>query len=179
MHGQVAGVATHHFEDEGAVVGTGGQLKRIKRAGANLAGGGKADRSVGNRRVVVDRLRNADHFDTGHVAVVADDVHAAVAADDNQSVKPQFAGAFAEFLRKGFHGFELNPAVERTEVGTAQARPRRIGKTGFGQHFVFKRAVGEPVGAEFDAVNFPAFERGGVNDRTDDGVQAGTVAAAG
>ena len=164
MHSQMSRIASHNFQNQGAVMRTGSQIQTVNGIHANLNGRVETNRKLGNRSIVVNGFGNADHFNSGAFAIVAADVHAAVAADDNQSVKPQFAGAFAEFLRKGFHGFELNPAVERTEVGTAQARPRRIGKTGFGQHFVFKRAVGEPVGAEFDAVNFPAFERGGVNE---------------
>lgn len=48
-----------------------------------------------------------------------------------------------------------------------------------GQNFVTVRGFGNAVSSVVDSVNFPAFFRGCFDNRADNGVKAGTVAAAG
>ena len=54
------GVATHHLDDHHAVVALGRRVQPVDRIGRDLHRGVEAEREVGRRQVVVDRLRHAD-----------------------------------------------------------------------------------------------------------------------
>ena len=55
-----AGVPTHHLHDHHAVVALRGRVQAVDRVGRDLHRGVEAEREVGRREVVVDRLRDAD-----------------------------------------------------------------------------------------------------------------------
>jgi hypothetical protein len=52
--------ATHHFDDHDPVVGLGRRRDPVERIGDDLHGRVEAEREIGGRDVVVDRLRHAD-----------------------------------------------------------------------------------------------------------------------
>ena len=58
-HGDPARVAAHHLHDHHAVVRLGCRVQAVDRFGADGDGGVEAERVVGRREVVVDRLRHA------------------------------------------------------------------------------------------------------------------------
>ena len=60
VHRDPAGVPAHHLDDHDAVVRLGRRVEPVDRLGADRDGGVEAERVVGAREVVVDRLRDAD-----------------------------------------------------------------------------------------------------------------------
>ena len=57
--GDPARVPAHHLDDHHAVVRLGGRVQPVDRLGRDRDGGVEAERVVGRREVVVDRLRHA------------------------------------------------------------------------------------------------------------------------
>ena len=102
MHGEVSGIASHNFQNQGAVMRTGSQIQTVNGIHANLNGRVETNRKLGNRSIVVNGFGNADHFNSGAFAIVAADVHAAVAADDDNCIKSEFFNAASEFGRHFF-----------------------------------------------------------------------------
>ena len=86
VHGEPAGVAAHDLDDEHAVVGLGGGVQAVDRVGGDLHRGLEAEREVGRRQVVVDRLRHADDGDAVLVQL-ARDAERVLAADRDQRVE--------------------------------------------------------------------------------------------
>ena len=85
MQRDPAGVTAHDLDDEDAVVRLGRRVQPVDRLGRDVHGGVEAERVVGRREVVVDRLRYADDGD----AVVVQrgrDAERVLAADRDEGV---------------------------------------------------------------------------------------------
>ena len=84
--GDPARVAAHHLDDDHAVVRLGRGVQAVDRVGGDLHRGLEAEREVGAREVVVDRLRDADDVDP-LVDQPARDAQRVLAADRDQRVE--------------------------------------------------------------------------------------------
>ena len=80
-----AGVAAHHLDDHDAVVALGRRVQAVDRVGRDLHRGVEAEREVGGREVVVDRLRHA-HDVHAVAAELVRHAEGVLAADRDQRV---------------------------------------------------------------------------------------------
>ena len=82
---QVAAVAPHHLDQEGALVRGGRHLQPVDRLQRDVERGVDADRDLGAGEIVVDRRRDADHREA-HLGQRQRAGLRAVAADHHQAV---------------------------------------------------------------------------------------------
>ena len=80
-----AGVAPHHLAHHHPVVALGGRVQTVDGVGRDLHRGVEAERDVGRREVVVDRLGHADDA-TPSLAELRGDAERVLAADRDQRV---------------------------------------------------------------------------------------------
>ena len=83
-----AGVAAHHLDDHHAVVRLRGRVQPVDRLGRDRDGGVEAERVVGGREVVVDRLRDADDRELVLRVEPRRDAERVLAADRDERVEP-------------------------------------------------------------------------------------------
>ena len=95
-----ARVASHDLDDHHAVVRLRGGVQAVDRLGRDRDGGVEAERLVGRREVVVDRLRHADHGQAVLDVQPCGDAERVLAADRDQPV---------ELLERGAHRVERRP----------------------------------------------------------------------
>ena len=57
-----AGIASHHFHHDHAIVRLGRRMHPVNGFGGHIHGGVEAEGEVGARQIIVNRLRNANHF---------------------------------------------------------------------------------------------------------------------
>jgi len=110
VHRDPTGVAAHHLTHEDAVVRFGGRMQTIDGVGRDLHGGVKAERDLGGRQVVVDRLRDSDDLHALLREPVRD-AESVVAPDRDENVD-------VVLLQRRFDG--IDAALDLVRVG-----PRR------------------------------------------------------
>ena len=179
-----AGVAAHDFEHHHAVVALRRGAEAVQRIGGARNGGIEAERQGGGLKIVVNGLGHADDGDAMFEELLGA-AQRAVAAHDHQGAQAELLeiglGLVEDFARDAVAfavaGLGGKPAL----VGRAQHRAadeeQRI-------HFlVVERPVAQRFEQTLEAVQkadgIPAPFAGTLDDRPDDCVQAGTIAAAG
>ena len=113
VHGDPAGVAAHHLDDHDAVVRLGGRVQPVDRLGADRDRGVEAERVVGAREVVVDRLRDPDHRCIEVRVEPGSDAERVLAADRDERI---------ELLERSAD--RLDAAVELVRVRARRADDR-------------------------------------------------------
>ena len=108
------GVATHHLDDECAVVRLGRGVQAVDRLGRDVDRGVEAERVVGGRQVVVDGLGHADDM---HAAgeQLGRNAEGVFATDSDERID-------AELVEVGRD--RLEPAVDLGRVGARRAEDR-------------------------------------------------------
>ncbi len=113
VHGDPARVPSHDLDDHHAVVALGGRVQAVDRLGHDRDGGVEAERVVGRREVVVDRLRHADDRRALLGVQPGRDAERVLAADRDQPVEPLEVVADA-----------IEPAVDLVRVRARGAQDR-------------------------------------------------------
>ena len=109
------GVPAHHLDDHDAVVRLGRRVQPVDRLGRDRHRRVEAERVVGSREIVVDRLRHADDREVVLAEEPGGDAERVLAADRDQRVEP----AIAEVLEH-----LLDAAVELVRIRAARADDR-------------------------------------------------------
>ena len=172
-----ARVPAHHLDDQGPVVALRGGVQPVDRLHRDVDRGVEAEREIGGTKIVIDGLRHPDHLDA-LLEQLGGDTEGVLAADRDQRVHAEAGHVVGDPLHAG-------PPVD---VGLERIRPRRAqNRAAAGQdpadrlHVegdgVALERTAPPVAEadEFIAVLLHAL----ADNRTDDGVQPGAVAAAG
>jgi hypothetical protein len=116
VHRDPTGVAAHHLADEDAVVRLGGRVQTVDRVGRDLHGGVKAERDIGGRQVVVDRLRDSHDLHAGLGELVGD-AERVVAPDGDERVDVVFLQRRSHGIDAAFDLVWIGP--RRTQDGSA------------------------------------------------------------
>ncbi len=85
VQGNPACIASHDFNDHDTVVSFSGRVDAVNRLAHNVAGRIESESVVRPAQIVVDRLRDADHFDSVFVKLLRHRQRV-IAADRNQGV---------------------------------------------------------------------------------------------
>ena len=171
MHRDPAGVAAHHLDDHDAVVRLRGGVQPVDRLGADRDRGVEAERVVGAREVVVDRLRDADDRRAEVGMEAGGDAEGVLAADRDERVdllecRPDGVDAAVELVRVRARGAD-DRAAARQDPGDLRAAER------------LEELLDHAAPALADADHLVAVRPRAPRDGADDRVQAGAVAAAG
>src|SRR5690606_8822187 len=161
------------------------RMQFVDRLGRGHDRRGEAECDLRRLQVVVDRLRHADHLGTILVHEHLRDVHGAVAADDDQSVQSETPDGLVYALGT-IDDLALATLLDRplkrvAPIGRAEDRPAlRQDST----HRLRRQVDVALVHQAFEAVkethaNPAILVAGSQYDGADNGVEAGTVAAAG
>ena len=171
-HGDPAGVPAHHLDHHDAVVRLRRRVQPVDRLGRDRDRGVEAERVVGAGEVVVDRLRHADDREAVLAVEALGDAERVLAADRDERVEPR-SRKFCKDL--------LDAAVELERVRPARADDRPAAgqdPRDLRRAEVAEVAVDEARASPRGRRPVPARGVGGPDDRADDRVQAGAVAAA-
>ena len=168
---QPAGVAAHDLDDDHAVVRLGRRVQPVDRLGRDRDRGVEAERLVGRREVVVDRLRNADDGQAVLAVEPRCDAERVLAADRDQPV---------ELLERVLHGFDAALLAERVRAAGAQDRAaaREDARDGLEVERA-EEAVDHAAPAAQHADRLGAAVDQAPRRRPDDGIQSGAVPSAG
>ncbi|CAB4870406.1 unannotated protein [freshwater metagenome] len=174
MAGDPSGVAAHHLDDEHPVVGLGRGVEAVDRVGGDLDGGVEAEGVVGPGEIVVDRLRDAHHRD----AVVGEsrgDAERVLAADRDQRLDAR------ALHRAPDDGGSVGSVPVGVGAGGAENRPAAVDQPRSAVDRQLDHVVVDesgPAVAHADEL-VAVVLRAPAHDRAQDGIEAGTVAAAG
>ena len=184
VHRNPAGIAAHDFEHHHAVVALRGGAQAVQRVGGAGDGGIEAEGEGGGFEVVVNGLGHADDGDAVFEELLRG-AQRAVAAHDHQGAQAELLeiglGLVEDFARDAVALAVAGLGGKAALVGRAQDRAadeeQRV-------HFlVVERPVAQRFEQALEAVEkadgVPAPFGGTLDDRPDDRVQAGTIAAAG
>ena len=97
VEGQVPGVAAHHFDHHDAIVAGGGKGEIVEGAVDGLYRRVKANRSFGERHIVVDGFGNTDQIPATPLGQVVDDIETTIPPDGDQSVEVELLVARQNF----------------------------------------------------------------------------------
>ena len=89
----------------------GSPFQTVNRRGALLNSRFKTDGKFGNRSIVVNGFGNTNNLNGAAFAIVGNNVHTAVAADNNDGVKTEFLYALSESLGHLFQRFHFDAFV--------------------------------------------------------------------
>ena len=169
----VPDVATHHLDDEDAVVALRRGVEPVDGVGADLDRRLEAERHLGEADVVVDRLR---HADDGEAVLVqaADDAHRALAADADDRVEAVPVVGLADELEAVLVGEGLVTARAEDRAAEGQDAAAAVDVE---QLVVVVHDAPPGVAEADDGAVVGHF--GGAGGATDDGVETGTVPAPG
>ena len=98
VQGDPSGVASHHFDDDDALVGFGSRVQPVDRIGCELHGGVESEAARRPDDVVVDGLGNADDRNPLQVELVRD-AERSVAADDDERVEAHLVEGVDDAVR--------------------------------------------------------------------------------
>ena len=171
--GDPACVSSHHLDDHDAVVRLGGRVQTVDRLGRDRDRRVEAERVIGSREVVVDRLRHADDRNGVLAVEPCRDAEGVLAADRDERVQ----SAVAEVPQH-----RLGAALELERIRPARPDDRPAARQDPGDLTRPEVAVvpldeAAPALEDGDAV--PSRGVGRADDRSDDGVETGAVPAAG
>jgi hypothetical protein len=168
-----SGAPAHHLDEHDAVVALGRAVKAIDRVGRHLHGGAEADRVVGARDIVVDRLRDADDLHA-LLGELGGRPERSLAADRHEPVH-------LKIVQRGSDALGSFGLTHGVDAGAAQDRPAAM------QDAADRVAVEldgltlhdpEPAVAEPDTFVTEDADRL-ADDAADRGVEAGAIAPAG
>ena len=172
--GDPARVTPHHLDHHHAVVRLGRGVQAVDRLRGDCDGGVEAERVVGRREVVVDRLR---HPDDGELVLGMESAQRPPACPRRRSQRARRATADAKFSR-------TRSTPPSTLYGFVRVVPRIVPPRGRSPE-ISRRPRGskipsdEPSPALPDADDVVLEVQPSASDRTNHRVQPGAVAAAG
>src|SRR5436190_167769 len=171
-HGDPADVAAHHLDDHHPVVRFRRRVQPVYRLRRDEDRGVEAERVIGRREVVVDRLRNADDREVVLLVEPRCDPERVLAADRHERVETLFPGRLQDPFDAAVDLVGIR--ARRAEDGAALRQEARD----FPWPERLEQSFDEPPPALADADDLiPAIERT-PGDGADDRIQAGAVAAA-
>ena len=168
-----ARVPAHHLDDHDAVVRLGGRVQPVDRLGGDGQRRVEAERVVGRREVVVDRLGHADDRERVLLEEPRGDAERVLAADGDERVEP---------LRCEVLEHALDAVLELVRVRPRRAEDRAAARQDPRDRAVVERlelALDEPAPALADADHLVAAVERAPRHRADDRVQTRAVASAG
>ena len=155
-------------------------MEAVNRVGGDLDGRHEAEGEVGRGEIVVDRLGHGDHRNP-HVGETLRDLQAAIAADGDDSVDPEFADVPDDLGGAVFPPVTGRVLERIAAIRCPQERPafrQNPADELVGQRHA--RLHQQPLEPQLDTEDFEVVVAGGGADRGPyDSVKAGAVAPAG
>jgi len=164
--------AAHHLHDQDPVVALGGGVQAVDRLGRDLQRGVEAERHVGRPEIVVDRLWHSDDVDAALMQLVGD-AERVLAANRNQPVELEACKRLTDEVHAivALVGVRARAAKDRAAAGEDPARGLDVE--------LGERVLEHPPPAVAEADQMVAVAVDPLpNDRPDDRVEAGAIAAA-